>query len=104
VEIGARELRVVWDRNPALVVLDVREPHEAAIARIEGARLIPLGELPGRLGELDGRTEIVTLCHHGVRSLRALALLKGVGFAKVRSLQGGIDAWSVTVDPEVPRY
>ena len=101
---GARELRAVWDRNPALIVLDVREPHEVAIARIEGARLIPLGELPGRLGELDGRAEIVTYCHHGVRSLGALALLKGAGFTRVRSLQGGIDAWSVAVDPEVPRY
>ena len=104
VEIAARELREVWDRNPALVVLDVREPHEAAIARIDGARLIPLGELPARLTELDGHAEIVTHCHHGVRSLRALELLKGAGFAKVRSLQGGIDAWSVAVDPEVPRY
>jgi molybdopterin/thiamine biosynthesis adenylyltransferase/rhodanese-related sulfurtransferase len=104
VEIGARELRAAWDRDPALVVLDVREPHEAAIARIEGARLIPLGELPGRLGELDGRAEIVTHCHHGIRSLLALALLKGAGFPRVRSLQGGIDAWSIDVDPEVPRY
>jgi molybdopterin/thiamine biosynthesis adenylyltransferase/rhodanese-related sulfurtransferase len=104
VEIGARELRAAWDRNPALVVLDVREPHEAAIARIDGARLIPLSELPGRLREIDGRAEIVTHCHHGARSLRALELLKGAGFPNVRSLQGGIDAWSVAVDPEVPRY
>jgi adenylyltransferase/sulfurtransferase len=104
IEIGARELRAAWDRNPALVVLDVREPHEAAIARIAGARLIPLSELPARLREIDGRAEIITHCHHGARSLRALELLKGAGFASVRSLQGGIDAWSVDVDPEVPRY
>jgi len=104
IEIGARELRAAWDRNPALVVLDVREPHEAAIARIAGARLIPLSELPARLREIDGRAEIITHCHHGARSLRALELLKGAGFANVRSLQGGIDAWSVDVDPEVPRY
>jgi adenylyltransferase/sulfurtransferase len=104
VEIAPAELQREWTADPDLVVIDVREPGEYAIARIEGARLIPLGELPGRLGELDGRTEIVTLCHHGVRSLRALALLKGAGFANVRSLQGGIDAWSVAVDPEVPRY
>jgi len=90
--------------QPDLVLLDVREPHEYEIARIDGARLIPLSELPGRLRELDGRAEIVTHCHHGVRSLQALALLKGAGFANVRSLQGGIDAWSVGVDPEVPRY
>jgi adenylyltransferase/sulfurtransferase len=104
VEIDARELRAAWDRNPALVVLDVREPHEYEIARIDGARLMPLSELPARLRELDGRAEIVTHCHHGARSLRALDLLKGAGFAKVRSLHGGIDAWSVDVDPEVPRY
>jgi len=103
-EIAAAELQREWRANPDLVLLDVREPHEYEIARIDGARLIPLSELPGRLRELDGRAEIVTHCHHGVRSLQALALLKGAGFANVRSLQGGIDAWSVAVDPEVPRY
>jgi len=103
-EIAAAELQREWRANPDLVLLDVREPHEYEIARIDGARLIPLSELPGRLRELDGRAEIVTHCHHGMRSLQALALLKGAGFANVRSLQGGIDAWSVAVDPEVPRY
>jgi len=84
--------------------VDVREPHEREIAHIEGTKLIPLSELPGRLGELDGHAEIVTHCHHGVRSMKALEILRGAGFSKVRSLQGGIDAWSVAVDPEVPRY
>jgi len=104
VEIEPTELKKEWASNPDLVVLDVREPHEHEIARIEGARLIPLSELPGRLSEIDGRAEIVTHCHHGMRSLAALELLKGAGFAHVRSLRGGIDAWSVDVDPEVPRY
>jgi adenylyltransferase/sulfurtransferase len=103
-EIGAAALKREWTTNPRLVVIDVREPHEYAIARIDGARLIPLSELPGRLSEIDGRAEIVTHCHHGMRSLAALDLLRGAGFANVRSLQGGIDAWSVDVDPEVPRY
>jgi adenylyltransferase/sulfurtransferase len=103
-EISAEELKAESERNPALVVVDVREPHEYEIARIEGAKLIPLGELPNRLHELDGHAEIVTHCHHGVRSMKALEILKGAGFAKVRSLKGGIDAWSVNVDPEVPRY
>jgi adenylyltransferase/sulfurtransferase len=85
-------------------VLDVREPHEYEIARIEGARLIPLSELPGRLRELDGRAEIVAHCHHGIRSLQAREILKGAGFANVRSLSGGIDAWAREVDPNVPRY
>ncbi|HMJ57739.1 MAG TPA: molybdopterin-synthase adenylyltransferase MoeB [Gemmatimonadales bacterium] len=104
VEIEAVELKREWTAKPDLVVLDVREPHEYEIAHIEGARLIPLSELPGRLAEIDGRAEIVTHCHHGLRSLAALELLRGAGFANVRSLQGGIDAWSVDVDPEVPRY
>jgi len=86
------------------VLLDVREPFEFEIARLPNARLIPLGELPARLNELDSRVEIVTYCHHGIRSRRAMELLKGAGFAKVRNLRGGIDAWSVDVDPSVPRY
>ena len=104
VEIAAADLRDARARHPRLLLLDVREPHEAEIARIDGARLIPLSELPERLSELDGHAEIVTHCHHGVRSIKALEILKAAGFAKVRSLKGGIDAWSVTVDPTVPRY
>src|SRR5436309_5914612 len=104
VEIAAPDLRDARARNPRLLLLDVREPHEWEIAHIDGARLIPLSELPERLGELDGHAEIVTHCHHGTRSIKALEILKAAGFAKVRSLKGGIDAWSVTVDPSVPRY
>ena len=104
VEIRPAELKREWTANPALVVIDVREPHEYEIAHIDGARLIPLSELPARLTELDGRAEIVTHCHHGVRSMSARAILKGAGFANVRSLAGGIDAWAREVDPEVPRY
>ena len=85
-------------------LIDVREPHEWEISRIEGAQLIPLRELPGRLAELAGHGEIVTLCHHGPRSLKAREILKRAGFANVRSLAGGIDAWAREVDPEVPRY
>jgi len=103
-EITAQELRDEWGRNPDLVVIDVREPHEHEIAHIDGAVLIPLGELPDRLGELDGHREIVTHCHHGARSLKALEILKAAGFSKVRSLRGGIDAWAVNVDPSLPRY
>jgi adenylyltransferase/sulfurtransferase len=103
-EILAQDLKAEWERSPELVVLDVREPHEHTIAHIDGAKLIPLAELPSRLNELDGHSEIVTHCHHGLRSMKALEILKGAGFSKVRSLKGGIDAWSVEVDPEVPRY
>src|SRR5437773_431149 len=103
-EITAAELRDEWQRNPDLLLIDVREPHEHEIAHIDGAVLIPLGELPDRLGELDGHREIVTHCHHGARSLKALEILKAAGFSKVRSLRGGIDAWAVNVDRSLPRY
>src|SRR5438094_4454058 len=103
-EITAQELKTEWERNPDLLVIDVREPHEYEIAHIDGAVLIPLGELPDRLGEVDGHREVVTHCHHGARSLKALEILKAAGFSKVRSLRGGIDAWAVNVDPSLPRY
>ena len=103
-EVTAAELAAEWKGHPDLLVLDVREPHEYEIARIEGAKLIPLSQLPDRLGDLDGHREIVTHCHHGARSLKALEILKAAGFSKVRSLRGGIDAWSVNVDSNVPRY
>src|SRR5690349_15847809 len=103
-EISAQDLKEEWSRNRDLVVIDVREPREYEITHIDGARLIPLGELPDRLGELDGHQEIVTHCHHGARSLKALEILKAAGFSKVRSLRGGIDAWAVNVDRSLPRY
>jgi len=104
-EITAEQLRQEMDEKGSdLVLLDVREPHEWDIAHIEGARLIPLGQLPERLGELDGHAEIVTHCHHGARSMKALQLLKGAGFSRVRSLAGGIDAWADRIEAGMPRY
>jgi sulfur-carrier protein adenylyltransferase/sulfurtransferase len=103
-EISAVELQRERARKPDLVLVDVREPREAEIAHIVGARLIPLRELPGRLSELPATAAIVTHCHYGPRSLKAREILKGAGFANVRSLAGGIDAWAREVDPEVPRY
>ena len=86
------------------LLLDVREPWEHEIARVEGARLVPLATLPGALDTLDRSREIVVLCHHGVRSLMAAEFLQRHGFARVANLRGGIDAWSDDVDPTVPRY
>lgn len=103
-EITVGELASERASKPDLVVVDVREPHEWDICHIEGATLIPLGSLPSRLNELDGHYEIVTYCHTGVRSLHAAAFLKSAGFGNVRSLRGGIDAWTVEVDPTLPRY
>ena len=104
-EITAEELRRELDeRGSGLVLIDVREPHEWEIAHIEGAQLIPLGQLPERVGELDGHAEIVTHCHHGARSMKALSILKGAGFNRVRSLAGGIDAWADRVEVGMARY
>jgi adenylyltransferase/sulfurtransferase len=104
-EIAAQELEAeLGAKSSGLVLIDVREPHEWEIAHIEGARLIPLGTLPARLGELDGHAEIVTYCHHGARSMKALQLLKGAGFSRVRSLTGGIDAWADRIEVGMPRY
>jgi rhodanese-related sulfurtransferase len=86
------------------VILDVREPHEYEICHIDGSILIPLGELPSRVNELDTADEIVVHCHHGIRSLRATRFLRDMGFKKVRSLRGGIDAWAEEYDPDMPRY
>ena len=101
-EVTVGELRGAISA-PGRVILDVREPWEWEIAHIEGSRLVPLGELPARLTELDSRAEIVTVCHRGKRSLMAQHLLQGAGF-RARSLAGGIDAWAEHVDPRMARY
>jgi molybdopterin/thiamine biosynthesis adenylyltransferase/rhodanese-related sulfurtransferase/molybdopterin converting factor small subunit len=92
------------EKGDELILIDVREPHEWEIAHIDGARLIPLGQLPDRLGELDGHAEIVTYCHKGSRSMKALEILRGAGFGKVRSLAGGIDAWADRIERGMARY
>ena len=105
-ETTAAELQAARARGEELLLLDVREPSERARAHIEGAQLIPLGELEGRLPELGSwrHRRVVIHCHHGGRSARACALLRENGFDRVENLAGGIDAWSLTVDPSVPRY
>ncbi len=101
-EVSVDELRRGLD-SPGTLVVDVREPWEWEIARIEGSRLVPLGELPRRLAELDPHAEIVTVCHKGKRSIMAQQLLQGAGF-RARSLAGGIDAWAVEAQPGMARY
>jgi rhodanese-related sulfurtransferase len=97
-------LKARLDRHDPLVLVDVREPHEYEIARIPTARLIPLGQLDRRRGELERTADIVVHCRSGARSARAVQLLRQAGFASVRNLTGGILAWSRDVDPKVPRY
>jgi adenylyltransferase/sulfurtransferase len=102
-EIEVEELAELRSNRREVTLLDVRTPEEHAIARIEGAKLIPLHELPDRLGELDTSESIVVHCHHGPRSLRATQILREMGYQAV-NLRGGINAWSERVDPSVPRY
>jgi adenylyltransferase/sulfurtransferase len=89
---------------PAFDLIDVREPYEYAIARIPGARLVPLRTLPAAAASLDPSREIVLHCHHGARSATAAEYLQGLGFRNVWNLAGGIDAWSDEVDPGVAKY
>ena len=95
-----------WEGEGVGVLLDCRTAEEVAIARVEGAVWIPLGELAQRVGELPGDwdTEVVVMCHHGVRSLQAVGFLRQQGYERAASMTGGIDRWSVEVDAGVPRY
>jgi len=107
-EIDASEAkRLLWEAHPGeMLLLDCRTPEEHATARIAGSLLLPMQELPERIGELESwRTRpIIVHCHHGVRSLRVTHWLRERGFVAVSSMCGGIDAWSTAVDPSVPRY
>jgi adenylyltransferase/sulfurtransferase len=103
-EITPRELadRIAGGTRPVLI--DVREPREWELARIEGAQLIPLGTLEAAMGSLDRTADIVVYCKTGARSAKAMEQLRAAGFARVRNLAGGIRRWSDEIDPSVPRY
>jgi adenylyltransferase/sulfurtransferase len=103
-EITATELEKRLENGDRPVLLDVREPHEWDIAHLEGAWLIPQGDLPARMHELDSADEIVLYCRSGERSARALNLLRDAGFRRLKNLRGGINAWASTVDPNLPQY
>jgi adenylyltransferase/sulfurtransferase len=103
-EVDPVEVKAKLDEKDGLVLIDVREPHEWQICNIPGARLIPLGELPRRVHELDSAADIVVHCKSGMRSAKACDFLRQAGFRKVRNMKGGILAWSDKVDPRVPKY
>jgi sulfur-carrier protein adenylyltransferase/sulfurtransferase len=104
-EITVQELKKRLDANVGdFDLIDVRESHEWQIARIPGARLLPLGELPQRFKELDPSREILLQCKSGGRSGRALKFLKEQGFTKLKNVVGGIEAWATHIDPKVPKY
>ncbi|MDX1390414.1 MAG: rhodanese-like domain-containing protein [Acidobacteriota bacterium] len=102
--MGARELKQRIDAGDAPVLIDVRSPEEWEICHLDPARLIPLGELPSRMHELDSSDEIVFLCKSGQRSAHAAGLVQRAGFGKVLNLRGGLLAWGREVDPDLPIY
>lgn len=104
IEVSPLELKAWLDAGREVTVLDVRNPPEYQICRIEGSTFIPLPELPRRTGELDPDDLIVIHCHSGIRSLQAARYLHSLGYDRAKNLTGGIDRWSVEVDPSVPRY
>jgi molybdopterin/thiamine biosynthesis adenylyltransferase/rhodanese-related sulfurtransferase len=103
-EIDAIGLSERLRQGEPIRLIDVREPHELQISHIDGAELIPLGSLASHMHELDSAQEIVLFCKSGTRSARALELLAGAGFRKLKNLQGGINAWAADVDPSLPIY
>jgi len=102
--ITPKELKARIDKGEKVVLLDVREPWENSLAKLEGSVLVPLGTLPHSLSTLDKQAEIIAYCHHGMRSADATGFLLQQGFSNVKNLVGGIDAWSIQVDGTVPRY
>ncbi len=103
-EITPADVKARIDRGEKLVLIDVRELWEHQVCRIEGAKLVPLGSLAASLQTLPDVDEVICYCHHGMRSLDAAAWLRFQGFEKAKSLAGGIERWSLEVDPKVPRY
>ena len=104
-EISATDLKSRMDAGDDIQLIDVRQPEEWAFAKIEGAKLIPLGELLNRMGELDESRETVLQCKTGIRSARGVEALQRAGFkGDLKNLKGGITAWSNEVDPKVPKY
>jgi sulfur-carrier protein adenylyltransferase/sulfurtransferase len=103
-ETTVEELKARRDRGEDFVLLDVRNPEEWQICRISGAKLLPLGELPARIHELDSAHEMVVHCKSGIRSARAVAFLLQAGFRKVKNLRGGITEWARKIEPQMPTY
>jgi rhodanese-related sulfurtransferase len=104
-QIQPADVKRRLDAGEAVTLLDVRQPEENAFCALPGSVLIPLGELPGRVAELEPTCDLVVVyCHHGVRSLAGAAILAQARFPNVASMAGGIDRWSLAVDPNVPRY
>lgn len=102
-EIPPAELKRRLDAGEPTAILDVREPWEHEICAIPGARLVPMDQLPVRVGEIDSKREVIVHCHHGQRSAAVVEWLRRRGIPAV-NLRGGIDGWAVEVDPSLARY
>ena len=103
-QVTVTELRDRRAEKEDLVLLDVREPFEVEYASLPKSLTIPMGEIPGRLEEIPNDRPVLVLCHHGIRSQQVAHWLHSQGYDRVENVSGGIDAWSLDVDPEVPRY
>jgi rhodanese-related sulfurtransferase len=105
-EIDCQSVKALQDAGADFLLIDCRTPAEWEIARLENAQLVPMTELPNRVGELESHRDkrIVVHCHHGGRSLRVVHWLRQQGFPHAQNMTGGIDSWAETVDPSVPRY
>ena len=103
-EISPQELKQKLDTNESILLLDVREQSEYDIVHLNSARLIPLNTLPQHVDNLPSNQEIIVYCHHGTRSLYAVAYLQQNGFTDAKNLIGGIDQWAAEIDSSLPRY
>ena len=105
-QISVDELKARLDKDESVFILDVRQEWENDTVKLPNSMLIPLGELPNRANEIPKNDQklIVVYCHHGVRSLSGAAILEAAGHTHVASLGGGIDRWSIAIDPTLPRY
>ena len=103
-QIDVQTLARLREAGEKLTIVDIREPWETEICLIEGSRTIPMGALPGRLAELPDEGLLVLVCHHGARSAQATAWLRGHGRELAVNLQGGVEAWAVSVEPGMARY
>ena len=106
-EITVTVVKQLLDKGEAIKLIDVREPKEHQFCQIQGSELIPMGSVPQHLSQLEAQADdakLIVLCHHGVRSLNVVAWLREKGVSNCVSMAGGIEAWSLHVDPAVPRY
>jgi rhodanese-related sulfurtransferase len=102
--VSVEQVNEMLKKGEDFLFVDVRNPDEYAICSIKGTKLIPLGELGHRLKEIPKDKLVVLHCHHGGRSTRAVNFLKSQGYTEVKNLEGGIDQWSLSIDPSVPQY